>query len=975
MSAPPAQAGSPSPSGSVHPRPSALHTTSPLDGSSDILSQSADSPPQHHESALRRAAQSADSPAHHHESVLRSAAQAILHSAKGVGHNLAELAASLAHPFVVAAAGASTDSGSGSEFEDEDDSDSDPDEGHVSDNTDEADSSDDDGLRPGEAATIEDEVQQKRFSEGKVLAREAPAFAHARKLALRKRLPSYAHLFPSEEARDQVVPIEDHGLIGNCFTTALISTDASICWYCYPHHDSPSLFHSLLDAKEGGAFTIHAGRELDGKYGGPSAHVTTKQLYHPETNVLLTRFFTNSGVGHCTDYLPCGDSGATAQFGAAHWLVRELECVRGKMYFQVDCRPSFNYGRSAHRVKMLPHGALFQSDALTMLITSSKQRIWKASRGGGGSGGGVRTKVTLEEGQRVVFVFREWREAEEERKWTQARANEALMARQRDFLAAQLAKLDLSHEIHPLGKYSSAMAGDQAADGGVALPPAAMSSSGVGFRPTGPKPPMNPSNTGFDVNRVHVPSASEADATAGRIELTPPDATVHSPDSHNDACDSKDKTFGTHTIRPISTRVTDKLRKETINFWRDWLGRCVYQGRWREMVRRSALLLKLLTFRPTGAIISAPTMCLPSELGTAGPDSRYVNLRDASIAASAFLRLGFRNEAAAFMSWLAARCQETQGPDGSLQLMYTIHGGTSFPPVPLEHIPGYRASGPVVCGNASSRRFCLDAYGTLLIAIYLSNTYAEPMSYEFWTHTKRLVNFVAENWQRPDEGMWTEAGEVQAPSTADVASTSLGEPSAPASFSSSSSVSGSSSSPSTPPASSPKHHFTVSKLMCWVALDRGIKLAHERSFPAPFIAWKKVRDDICSQIMQQGFDRKMNCFVQTYGSQHLDAALLLMPVTGFIAPTDPMFLATLDRITRSVTLDGLSSNSLVHRSNAHNSNASAIQVTTSVATFWCIEACTRAGLAEPKYVNKARWLTEQMLGFTSPLGSGRTSVE
>jgi GH15 family glucan-1,4-alpha-glucosidase len=273
-----------------------------------------------------------------------------------------------------------------------------------------------------------------------------------------------------------------------------------------------------------------------------------------------------------------------------------------------------------------------------------------------------------------------------------------------------------------------------------------------------------------------------------------------------------------------------------------------------------------------------------------------VNLRDASLAASAFLRLGFRNEASAFMSWLAERCEEAQKSDGSLQLMYTIHGATDFEPITLAHIAGYKKSGPVKIGNPSAKRFSLYMYGTLLIAIYLSNIHAEPISFEFWKFTRKLVDYVCTHWQEPDEGMWSEErGTTEA---------------------------------------AVRQQFVISKVLCWVCVDRGIKLAKERSFPAPFNTWKRIRDEIYTDVYEHGYNKQMGSFVQVYGSKHLDAALLLMPVIGFIAPTDPKFLSTLDAITRSVNLDGLTSNSLIHRSNADNSNANSPQVTTSICTFW-----------------------------------------
>jgi hypothetical protein len=521
----------------VYALPPALNT-----GSHDGDDEAAD----HDETASVRSVRSTttgvDSPSHHHEGTLRSAATHLLHSVKGATRTLADLAAALAQPFV----GSTSSDENSAESSDDDDADEPSPEVCASFSA-ESDSDDSDtDVRPPRAPAP--------FNAHDVMASSSPAFAVARRMASRKRLPSYQHLFPQEDEEAKATPIEGHGLIGNCHTTALISTDATIAWYCYPHHDSPSIFHSMLDAAQGGSFKITAGREV----ARDASYVTTKQLYHTETNVLLTRFFTDSGVGHVTDYMCIGET--AMQLGAKHWLVRELEVVRGKMYFNVECTPSFNYGRSQHAVNMLPHGALFVSDGLSMLLTSSKQRIWKPT-----SRGGVKTKVTLEEGQRVVFVLREWKEQEEKRKWEEARRKEELMERQRTFLQEQLAKLDLTHEV--VSGHAASPASSRAVSHGPSATPSTPS-----FKSLPPiQPPM-----GLPPPCLHVPQSA---------------------------------TFGLHTIKPVSTRMTDKLRKHTLEYWSEWVSYCPYEGRWREVMRRSALLLKLLTFKPTGAIIQAPTCC------------------------------------------------------------------------------------------------------------------------------------------------------------------------------------------------------------------------------------------------------------------------------------------------------------------------------------------------------------------------------
>ena len=291
----------------------------------------------------------------------------------------------------------------------------------------------------------------------------------------RSRHPSYSHAFPT--AAPGYKPIEEHGLIGNMRTCAVVSVDGSITWYCYPHFDSPSLFASMLDCEKGGHFTVRAAVE------GRNA-ISHKQLYHSETNVLISRFLTDSGVGQVSDFMPVGPRCTEGH----NWLVRELEVVRGKMYFEVECQPAFNYGRDPHETIILTHGARFKSEKLSMVLTSGRRRPWKPT-----PNGGVLTKLKLSEGQKAVFIFRE-------------------------------------------------------------------------SRPASAYPYDDPNKE---------------------------DPTGH----------------------PTSFEQTDAMRIATIDYWRDWIAKCTYKGRWREAVYRSALVLKLLTFEPTGAIVAAPTTSLPEGIG------------------------------------------------------------------------------------------------------------------------------------------------------------------------------------------------------------------------------------------------------------------------------------------------------------------------------------------------------------------------
>ena len=373
--------------------------------------------------------------------------------------------------------------------------------------------------------------------------------------------------------------------------------------------------------------------------------------------------------------------------------------------------------------------------------------------------------------------------------------------------------------------------------------------------------------------------------------------------------------------KAISEDQADKLFRQTVTYWRQWLSHCTYRGRWREMVQRSALTLKLLTFEPTGAIVASPTCSLPEGIGgERNWDYRYTWIRDAAFTIYALLRIGFTEEAETFMHWLEARCHELN-PDGSLQIMYGIDGRHTLHEETLSHLDGYKGSRPVRVGNGAYDQLQLDIYGELLDSVYLYNKYGSPISYDLWSHLRRLVNWVCDNWMRPDEGIWEVRGSQQ--------------------------------------------HFLYSKLMCWVAIDRGLRLADKRSFPADRDRWLKVRDTIYEEIMEKGWSETKEAFVQRYGSDALDAANLMMPLVFFVSPTDPRMLKTLDAINQSPEKGGLVANALVHRYNLNETEdgLQGKEGTFNICTFWLVEALTRAGR-----IDEARLMFEQMLGYANHVG-------
>ncbi|MEV7779508.1 glycoside hydrolase family 15 protein [Kitasatospora sp. NPDC088351] len=368
----------------------------------------------------------------------------------------------------------------------------------------------------------------------------------------------------------------------------------------------------------------------------------------------------------------------------------------------------------------------------------------------------------------------------------------------------------------------------------------------------------------------------------------------------------------------LEARLTGQdLLHRTIDYWKSWLGQCTYTGRWREMVRRSVLTLKLLTHDPTGAIVAAPTTSIPEEIGgERNWDYRFTWIRDAALTLLAFMKLGFTEETIRFMEWLEDRAKET-GEGYPLKLMYRIDGNAQLDEMTLDHLQGYRESRPVRIGNDASNQLQLDIYGELLTAIELFDARVCHISYDLWCHLQRMVYWVADNWHRPDEGIWEIRGE--------------------------------------------KQHFVYSKLQCWAALDRALRISSRRGFPLDSDRVRSQRDEIFQTIMQEGYDSQRKTFVQYLGSDAVDASILAMPMIGFISPKDPRMLGTLQSI-----MEDLSSDSLVYRYEADKAAGDGLrggEGTFNICTFWLVEAMALAGQVEP-----ARFLFEKMLTHANHLG-------
>jgi GH15 family glucan-1,4-alpha-glucosidase len=537
-------------------------------------------------------------------------------------------------------------------------------------------------------------------------------------------------------------PIENHGVVGDLYTVALIGMDGSIDFMCFPNFDSPTIFARLLDAEKGGSFQLAPVMEGAGQ----------RQLYLPDTNILLTRFLSTAGVAEISDFMP------VEKEQPLHDLVRRAKTVRGEIRYRMLCKPAFDYARASHRVHLEDNHAIFMSDGplklQLRLISDQPLRLMDDA---------VVSEFTLGTGETATFMLEENR-------------------------------------------------------------------------------PGNQSPTS-------------------------------SPDF-------------------VSVSF-----KETMNYWHQWMRQCRYQGRWREMVQRSALTLKLLTSWRYGSMVAAPTFGLPEQIGgERNWDYRYSWVRDASFTLYALIRLGYTEEAEHFMKWLESLSFEA-GPHGLMQTMYALDGSRDLTEGVLTHLEGYRGSVPVRIGNGAYDQLQMDIYGELLDSVYLFDKYGAPLSYDLWQKLVPMLNWVCEHWEQPDQGIWEVRGEQQ--------------------------------------------HFLYSRVLCWVALDRGIRLARKRSLPALIDRWMASRDAIYQDVHKNFWNEERKAFGQFKGSQEMDASSLVMPLVHFISPTDPRFLSHLNAVEQDLVED-----STVYRyrvGKAADDGLKGEEGSFSMCSFWYVEALSRAG--------------------------------
>ncbi|GLW00170.1 glycoside hydrolase family 15 protein [Streptomyces lavendulae] len=350
-------------------------------------------------------------------------------------------------------------------------------------------------------------------------------------------------------------------------------------------------------------------------------------------------------------------------------------------------------------------------------------------------------------------------------------------------------------------------------------------------------------------------------------------------------------------------------------FWRNWLRSSRYRGRWHEMVARSAITLKLLTYAPTGAPVAAATMGLPEQVGgERNWDYRYTWVRDGSLSVRALIDLGFTAEADAFRRWLRARLDAGATESGEpLQIMYRVDGEPHLTEEVLAHLEGYRRSAPVRAGNAAADQIQLDIYGEAAYALAQAEDIGGVRG---WQVFARVVDWLTDHWDRPDEGIWETRGGRQ--------------------------------------------NFTYSRLMTWVAFDRAVRLATAHSRPGDIARWQEARDAVFTQIIDSGWSAERRAFVQHYDTDVLDASLLLMPKVGFLTPNDPAWLSTLDAMDTELVSD-----SLVYRYDpaASPDGLRGSEGTFNLCTFLYVEALARAGRLE-----QARYAFDKMLTYANHVG-------
>jgi GH15 family glucan-1,4-alpha-glucosidase len=372
--------------------------------------------------------------------------------------------------------------------------------------------------------------------------------------------------------------------------------------------------------------------------------------------------------------------------------------------------------------------------------------------------------------------------------------------------------------------------------------------------------------------------------------------------------------YGEAAPQAPETYLSAEKLKRTEDYWKGLARACTYRGPWREMVERSYLALHLLLYAPTGAIVAAPTTSLPEEIGgERNWDYRFTWLRDSSFVLNAFFSLGHAEEAEGFMNWLSTLCDRC---GATAQILYAVDFEQNLQEEVLSHLSGYRGSRPVRIGNGAYRQLQLDVFGEVLSSAYMYLTQGGEISPRIWGLLESFVEAAAENWRRPDSGIW----EVR----------------------------------------SGPYHFVHSKVMCWVALDRGIRIAARLGYGGDLERWRRIAEEIRQDILTRGWKEQKQAFTQHYESEALDASNLLMPLFGFLPATDERMKSTIERSMAELTWRGL-----VRRYNTEevDDGLTGGEAAFALCTFWLIRNLIRLGR-----LSEARALYERMLGYANHLG-------
>jgi len=368
-----------------------------------------------------------------------------------------------------------------------------------------------------------------------------------------------------------------------------------------------------------------------------------------------------------------------------------------------------------------------------------------------------------------------------------------------------------------------------------------------------------------------------------------------------------------HLGTPEKISAADALG-ETERFWREWAGRSNISGAWTEPVRRSLITLKALTYAPTGGIVAAPTTSLPEKIGgVRNWDYRYCWLRDATLTLLAFMDAGYYDEARAWREWLV---RAVAGSPAQMQIMYGIAGERHLRERVIGELPGYENSAPVRIGNAATCQTQLDVYGEVMDALYQGCKVGLSRHDVAWDLQRALLGHLEKVWQQPDAGMWEVRG--------------------------------------------PLRHFTYSKVMCWVAFDRAVKMVEGMGLPGPLDRWRRLRQEIHDDVCRQGVSAERGCFVQSYGSEELDASLLLIPITGFLPATDPRMVATVHAIQRELMVGGLVQR---YRTRESIDGLPPGEGVFLACSFWLVDNLRMQGRND-----EARGLFERLVGLANDVG-------